>query len=171
MPHIHIHDHARTRDNIRIGVHDVSQFEQWDELGTAEKLEQLKAAEPDRSTTSHNTTCIGLDELRAETLAETYGVEKATAFALGDNDTAPDHKNRSINNKVGEVDISEYTASGNQLVLDGFAGSDQLNGETLTEIGTISDAGRLLNHAVFNAVVKDSGEAVHFEVVLSFTTQ
>lgn len=174
----HITDLAAGRDNVRVRVYDVAVL-RWiepcyDALPPRAQLQVMRDAADAlvHETTSHNTVCVELDELRADDLDQTTVTDPDTAdeIAVGDDSTAPAYSNRSLNNEVERVDIAEYEQDGTTLILNASLGTEQANDATneIAEIGAVSEQGRLLNHALINSFEKTNNRSATLEIQLQF---
>lgn len=172
------HDLAASDDNVRVRVYDVALL-RWlepcyDALPERAQLQAMHEADGARihETTSHNTVCVELDELRADDLDQTTVTEPDTAdeIAIGDDGTTPAYSNRSLNNEIARSDIAEYEQDGTTLILNASLGTEQANdaANEITEIGAVSENDRLLNHALINSFEKTNNRSATLEVQLQF---
>lgn len=128
--------------------------------------------------TVSNTTCVELDEYRALDTAQSEDVEDdADRFGVGSDATTPAYSNRTLNapslDEEGEpvtFQIDEYEVDGTEVTMNGFLGTQQANGETITEAAIISIEGRQYNHAVHNSFEKSNTESVTYEAVFTYNT-
>lgn len=164
-------------DNVEIKVHDVEKlrqiFDSWDSFRKEKKIELIRSVKPEEEYSTHNITCVGLDETIVDLLDESNQMtESASDIAVGDDDsTAPSHSNTSLNNKVGELEISTFEDQGSSLLMSAFADSSQLNNYVIKEAGIITEEDTLLNHADITNVDKTSSKTMTIEITLSFTNQ
>lgn len=143
----------------------------WDALPKRARMHALEDAHNQgmgQTVSSHNTTCVGLDEYRAANLAGDTN-ESVSQLAVGTGTTTPQHSNRGLNTEHARTDVSERLTNGNQLTAKSFLSKNEGNGGTLSEVGLYAGQ-HLLNHSLFSAVEKTSSKAITFQIRLSFDT-
>lgn len=162
---------AVATDNVRISVFDLGEEAHRPRTQQAALLRR-GALEPARVIEERNTTCVGLDELRVDSLDEAQGAaETAVECAVGtDGATLPAYNDRSLSNEVYRSDIASTEDQGTDLYTSTFLSTNEANGNDLAELGLYSSGDRLLNHSTFTAVTKTSSKAVTLEVTLSFSS-
>lgn len=167
------------RNNVRLSVFDVDVlrfiYPEWDALEKKEKLKLIKYISPEalRRVETHNVTCVGLHEGLAKSVdPETNYSDEANKFVFGDDDSSFSSSDTSLNNKVGEVGISDTSLdlSSEEVTYTTFVDSTELNGNTLSEIGIETSDGNLWNHADISPnISKTSSETVVAEIFLTFS--
>lgn len=170
---------ATADDNVRSTVCDVAVARWiepcWDALpkrARAQALVDISRRGLGRTDTSHNTTCIELDELRVDSLKDSApDPPPITDLAVGTDNTTPAHSNRALNAEHVRTDVTEFIDSGATLTVQAFLSKTDGNGASsdLVELGLYA-GDHFLNHSLFSAVTKDSTKAVLFEIDLSFNT-
>lgn len=128
--------------------------------------------------TVSNTTCVELDEYRALDTAQSEDVEDdADRFGVGTDNTTPAYQDRTLSAPVLDDDgdpvnfqIDEYEVNGTEVIMNGFLGTQQANGETITEAGVISLQNRLYNHVVHSPYDKSNSESVTYEATFTYNT-
>lgn len=166
-------------DNVHVEVYDARDLREkytpeWDRLSRRERRDRVRAEAPLHSEQStQNTTCIPLLQQIAKLLNFRNGAERVrdppTELALGDDwggGASPDSTvfstyDEQLNNEVGRVPITDPSDSGRSFRVDEYVGTQELNGETLRELGIVLESGALANHAPLSQEIqKTSDEAV-----------
>ena len=149
-------DSTHAESNVHVYTWTTDRLErkipQWDTLPAREQAEVLKGIPPDSEGHTHNVTCIDLHERHANALdPEQTGVGEITHLALGNDDTAPDTSNRSLNNEVLRLDYTEFDHSGTELTVRTYLGPGTGNDLNLLECGLVDDNnGKLWNHSLLD---------------------
>jgi len=167
-------------DNVAVAVFDLAivryQIPEWDALPRSARLYHLIDGDiaPWRIEESSNVTTTGLHELTAELLALNAGqgddIDPIDTLLLGDDDSSFATGDASLNNKVGEIQVTDQSASGATFEVNEFLSSNQLNGETIAELGLQTASGRLCNHAPTTTnYTKDSQIAILFNIEITMS--
>jgi len=150
---------------------------EWDGLPRAARHAHLNrgTVAPHRETHTHNVACEGLFGYIAHalTLSQSEGSDLAGPgrLALGDDASAFDSSDTSLNNRVGDIAITDPVAQGPTFRINEFLSSNELNGETIRELGIESSDGTLWNHsATDEAWSKTQNLALLFEVEITIST-
>jgi hypothetical protein len=119
-------------------------------------------------------TTTGLHDLVAVRLTldagESTEIEDLATLVLGDDDSSFATSDTSLNNKIGEISITDPSASGATFEVNEFLSSNELNGETIRELGIESESGTLLTHAPTpSALSKDQTKAYLFNVEITMS--
>jgi len=171
---------AVATDNVRVVAFDVDRLRyaipEWDALPRAARLAHLRdtPVAPRQTSTASNATTTGLHETIAAalTLAPTQGddIDELDTLLLGDDDSSFSDTDTSLNNKIGDIQITDRSATGATFEINEFLSSNQLNGETIAELGIQTASGRLCNHAPTTAdYAKDQTIAILFNVEITFS--
>lgn len=169
MSEVSVRDRAvGIRDNVRIETYDISTLRaiepRFDDLSKEGRRRLLSYIRPQSAQTAHNVTCNPLHELVAELLnfnANRENVDDIATLAFGSDDSSFSSTDTELNNKVGEIDVVDPSNDGTEFRVDEYVDSLELNGETLRELGLVSESGQLLNHAPFpSAIDKTSSIAL-----------
>lgn len=163
-------------ENVSINVFDTDllrlRYPEWDALDRDEKFMLLKSHLPSSDIRSANVTCTELHQWLAQEINPEIDIDdEVSDVALGTGGTTTSSSDTSLNNKAGEVPVSdaEYVASDHESHFSFFVDSTVLNGETLNELGLISNKGRFLNHAAIDPNVdKTSSKTLVIEVFIQF---
>lgn len=169
-----------TQDNLRVAVYDVAAlraaYPNWDVLPKQERKRRCRLHAPTMEATAHNVTCIGWHEECAARFNFKNDVrDPAAEIALG-NDAAPTGgfsvSDTSLSNEVGRIDLTDPSNTGDTWGFSEYLSSVELNGYTLREMGVVSQANVLWNHAELPTFVnKDSNTAVIFDGSVPFGDQ
>lgn len=166
-----------TADNVFVGVFDSDilryYYPEWDALTKTERYTLLRNHVPWQFRADQNVTCVEMHRWLAQEINPEINIEDevATLF-LGDGGTTTSSSDTALNNKVGDIDItdSEYDRSNEESHFNTFIDSTELNGNTLNELALVSDDDRFLNHAGIDpAVDKTNTKTLIIEVILGFT--
>lgn len=163
-------------DNVSLSVYDTERIEviepRFPDLSPSGQMAVLSYCKPIKEKEVHNTFCEGADLIVVDMFDATTGNEGEFVdyMVVGDDATAPAYSNQSINNKVAEIDITEYEQDGIQLIVNGLLGTQQANSadNEITEMGTKTENDTLINHATFQSFEKNENRAATLEVTLTF---
>lgn len=169
----------KPKPDIQLSVHDVDVlrylYPEWDCLNKKQKLKLIKNTSSSvlRKIQIHNATCVDLHKYLAKNIdPEKNANESGDKIAFGDDDSSISSSDTSLNNKVGDVGISDtsYDSSSQETTFTTFVDSSELNGETLSEIGLIGTDSNLWNHADIDPdISKSNSETVVADIFISFT--
>lgn len=175
-------EQATATDNVIVASGDVAVLRYleptWDALPKdvrGQRLRELSERGYGRRETTHNTTCIELDEYRVANLNKAENENRIVSqLAVGDDSTTPTHSDRSLTNEIDRTDVSEYIPDGQTLTCRSFLAKAEGNGPddtdpTLQELGLYAGS-YFLNHSTFNGIVKTNQKAISFEIGLTFDT-
>lgn len=94
------------------------------------------------------TTTTGLHEYIVQNLVG-EAIAEATHLAFGDDNTAPDVQNETLNNEVERFELTSRSDEGRDLRTQTFLGAGDANGESLLECG-LTDTDDEINFRLFN---------------------
>lgn len=169
-------DTATATDEVRVRTYDEDLARlvepRFDLFPDREKLQVLRALEPERDETVSNTTCVGLDEARALALDQSRTVDdKADRIGVGNGGAGGTaYANRSLNSPLETTDIVEYEVAGTQIIMDAYLSGDTEDtvGSLLSEMSVVSEQGRQFIHATFTEFEHLAGQGVQLEATLIF---
>jgi len=167
-------------DNVTVAVFDMAvvryQVPEWNALPRAAQRQHLidRTAGPKRVDTTSNATTTGLHEVTAELLSLNAGqggdIDEIDMLLLGDDDSSFSSSDTSLNNKVGEIQATDQSATGATFEVNEFLSPNQLNGETIAELALQTASGRLCNHApTTQSYSKDSQIAILFNIEITMS--
>lgn len=177
---MNIDDQLDAEGELHVTVYDTDvlreYIEDYDSLTKEEKLERLQELdiEPESEAVTGNVTCIEFAEWVVDMLDRSQTLDRvhATHLDLGRSSTAPTTSDRSLNDYVDSVGITQYGDEGDQVRLTTFVDEGEANvdtsaGETISE-GGITAEGYFLNHGLLPSdVSKDNSKTMTVEVILS----
>lgn len=147
--------------------------DEWDSMDDADKLSHLRSIDPIASHTDYNTTVFGMHEYFAINLDATQTLDQdASHLAVGDDSTAPDSSNSSLNNEVFRKSVTDHSQVDNELTASTFIESGEANGQTFREVGLFAGpdpSDRMWNHSTIAAIEKDNTRTITIDVTLSFS--
>lgn len=167
------------KQNVQLRVYNVNVlrylYPEWDALRKKEKLQLIRNTGPEaiQRVQTHNVTCVNFHTYLARNInPELNASQSGEIMAFGSDDTSFSSSDESLNNKVGEISISDtqYDEASAESSFTGFVDSTEFNGSTLAEIGLYSDAGDLWNHAGISPnISKTSSETVVADIFITFS--
>lgn len=133
-----------------------------------------------RRASTHNVTCVGLHRQVAILLNHhnEYDtvVDPPTEIAFGDDwggGTSPDSgvfntSDTELNNRVGAVELTDPSSTDTTYRVSEQVSSLELNGESIRELGIVTESGKLWNHAPMPTEIeeKTSSEALSISISL-----
>lgn len=158
-------------------VHDVARLREaysgWDDMSKVKKAARGLAVEPERETTTENTTCVGLHEYMVDDLDRNQATDRdATHLAVGSDGGAVAVADTALGNEVFRTPVTTSTDGGATLTTTTFISSREANGNTLREGGLVTGGVGapwvLLNHSTFADIVKDNTKTVTVQAELTF---
>jgi hypothetical protein len=164
-----------TIENIMVRTHDAStlreQYPGWDGFSKARKRDLAAQTPAKECSITRNTTVDGLHESIVDLLdpAQTVSLS-ASELALGDGTTAPASANTSLNNELIRIPVTDSADRGTSLFTSTFLDTSEANGQTLEEVGLVTDStgGLLLNHSLIDTIDKNDETTATIDVTLSF---
>lgn len=165
------------RENVHVRVHDIDElreaFPGWDENPKWVKQRLARRVAPLDEQHHENTTCISLHEYLAENLhPATASNESASHLAVGTGTTQPASGDGSLESEVYRVATTDDAVNGGELFTSTFLDTSEANGNTLTEVGLVTDDGSgsnlLLNHSLISGIEKTSNTTATVDVTLRF---
>lgn len=165
--HVHVYDVATAIDAAAdAGMN-------WRDMSKRERRAAVEGFGTLRETAhTSNATCVALHEDMARALVPTERGElpDPDVLAFGDGTSSFTSSDTSLNNRVGEIGITDPTNDGTTWLISEYVDSLELNGETLAELGVVSSDGGLWNHSPMpNAIDKTTASAltVNVEIPMS----
>ena len=154
--------------------------DRWDKLTKADRRRLLASGGvlATRDTYHRNATCEGLHRALAKLLAGDPNAPRPALVALGDDwggGTTPDAdaftpSDTTLNNKVGEITLSDPAGVGTRWAAQELVGSLELVDETIREWGVILSNGALANHGPVNpAINRSDKENTLLDLAIPFT--
>lgn len=116
----------------------------------------------------------GLHELIAVRLtldaSQAGDIDDLATLAIGDDDSSFATTDTALNNRIGEISITDPSASGSTYEINEFLSANELNGETIREVGIETADGTLVQHAATPSdISKTSSLALLFNVEITFS--
>lgn len=97
-------------------------------------------------------------------------IDELATLLLGDDDSSFATTDTSLNSKVGDLSITDPSASGDLYEINEFLSSNELNGETIREVGIETASGTLVQHAPTpNDIAKDQSKALLFNIEIQMS--
>lgn len=121
-----------------------------------------------------NITCVGLHSYIPLLLdfRNEYDrvVDHADLIAFGDDASAFAENDETLNNRIGEISLTDPESLGTQWRCSELLGQLELNGENIRELGVVSESGRLWNHAALPTPLepKTTDDAVVINIAINF---
>lgn len=160
---------TRTADaNVYVTTYDTAilnvVFPEWPALTREEKYRLLRAYRGNpralgREERVGNITTDSLHAYLAASIDPEQSVDEgASMLVVGRGDTSPSTTNTDVNDRIGTTGVTDtiYSASTGELQVTTFVDSTQFNEETIREVGVLSDADSLWNHAVLGTSIEKS---------------
>jgi hypothetical protein len=162
-------------ENILCRTHDIQtlqdEWPNWDEYRKPRKRSLAAQTPASTVSISRNTTVDGLHESIVDLLDPNQTVSlSASELALGDGAASPASANTRLNNEVIRIPVTDSADRGTSLFTSTFLDTSEANGQTLEEIGLVTQpsGGTLLNHSLIDTIDKNDETTATIDVTLSF---
>lgn len=175
-PALRLHLHERgvgLADNVHVTAYNVTalrdRYPRWATWPRHTRRRYVEAAAPEKwSGSTHNVTCASWHEQLAALANPANDFEAVedppSTVALGTDDSSFAVSDTALNNRVGEIALTDPSNTGDTWGMSEYLASTELNGYTLREMGIESAGGALYNHAAFpSPIPKDSDLALIIE--------
>jgi len=144
----------------------------WSEMSDEEKMAYTDDLDPVDEVTDFNTTVRGMHEYFAINLDRNQTLEEDLEFlAIGNDDTAPQVSNSTLNNRVFEKQITTVTQNSNEVVASTFIDTNEANNNTFREVGLFAGpnaSDRMWNHSAIANIEKDVNRTITIDITLTF---
>lgn len=168
-------------DNVNVTTYDVSElrarYDGWEAWPRETQRRYIEAKASVRASGStHNVTCTGWHEQLAA-LANPQNdfaavEDPPSTVAFGNDASSFAVSDTALNNKIGEVPLTDPSNRGDVWSMSEQVASTELNDNTLREMGIVSESGTLYNHAALpSPIPKDSDLALIIEATVPFGDQ